>query len=223
MKVIIFGASGMVGKGVLLECLDSPHVERILTVSRSPLDMQHSKLAEIIHKDFNDFTPIADLLSGYDACYFCLGVTSAGKKEEAYRHITYDFTMAAARVLVSRNPAMTFCYVSGAGTDSTEKGRVMWARVKGKLENDLLKLGFRQAFMFRPGAIRQLRGVKSRTPLYQGIYTYMGWIMKVIEWISPDSMTDTVRIGRAMINVSLHGYHKAILDPVDINALAAKT
>lgn len=221
MKVIIFGASGMIGKGVLLECLDSPRVEQVLAVGRSALGINHAKLRELVHKDFTDFLPVADTLSGYDACYFCLGISAAGMKEEDYKHITYDYTMAAARVLRDRNPGMTFCYVSGAGTDSTEKGRMMWARVKGKTENDLLKLGFRQTFLFRPGAIRAKRGIESRTPLYRVIYRYFGWILAIMEFLAPDSITDTVRIGRAMINVSLRSYHKAIIDPRDINRLAA--
>lgn len=223
MKVIIFGASGMIGKGVLLECLDSAAVEQVLAVGRSSTGVTHVKLRELIHKDFTDFVPVAEMLTGYDACYFCLGVSAAGMSEGDYKRITYDYTMAAARVLRDRNPGMTFCYVSGAGTDSTEKGRMMWARVKGKTENDLLRLGFRQTFLFRPGAIRAKRGIKSRTPLYRIIYRYFGWILAVIELLAPGSITDTIRIGRAMINASLHGYHKTIIDPKDINRLAAGT
>lgn len=222
MKVIIFGASGMIGKGVLLECLDDPQVERVLTIGRSKLDMEHQKLKQIVHGDFTDFSSIKSELSGYDACFFCLGISAAGLSEEQYRKITYDYTLSAAQTLYELAPEMTFTYVSGVGTDSTEKGRMMWARVKGKTENDLMKLGFNKAIMFRPGAIIPLRGIKSRTKSYQFMYDYFMWLLKIIQAINPNAITDTTRIGKAMINAHLHGKDKSILTPKDINALSEK-
>lgn len=221
MKAIIFGASGMIGRGVLLECLDDARVTEVLCVGRSKLDMEHTKLTQLEHNDFTNFDAVREPLSGFDACYFCLGVSAAGMKEAQYRKITYDFTLAAARLLVELNPEMTFTYVSGAGTDSSEKGRAMWARVKGKVENDLLALGFKNAVMFRPGAILPKRGIKSRTPMYQFMYDYFTWLIKFIGLFVPNSITDTTRIGKAMINAHLVGADKRILDPKDINALAA--
>ena len=172
MKVIITGATGMVGKGVLLECLDHAEIEKVLTIGRSTSGISHSKLTELILDDFLDVSSIKDQLNGYDACYLCMGVSAAGMNEDNYRKFTYDYTLTLARVLAENNPGMTCIYVSGMGTDSSEKGRVMWARVKGKTENDLLKLDFRQAYMFRPGTIIPMRGVKSKTKSYQFFYDY---------------------------------------------------
>ncbi len=166
MKVILFGATGMVGQGVLRECLLDPEVETVLAVGRSSTGQQHAKLQEILHKDLEDLSRIENKLSGYDACFFCLGVSSAGLNEQQYRRVTYDLTIAAAKVLVRLNPAMTFIYVSGAGTDSTERGRMMWARVKGQTENALLQMPFRAAYMFRPAYIQPLHGIKTRTRWY---------------------------------------------------------
>ena len=154
-KVIITGATGMVGKGVLLECLDHSSIETVLVIGRTPLGIEHPKLKELIHTDFTDFSEIENLISGYDACFFCLGVSAGGMKEDAYKRVTYDFALSLAKTLVKINPAMTFNYVSGEGTDSSEKGKSMWARVKGKTENDLLDLGFKQAYMFRPGSLKK--------------------------------------------------------------------
>jgi uncharacterized protein YbjT (DUF2867 family) len=220
MKVILFGASGMIGQGVLLECFDHPEVESILAVGRSSLDLRHSKLKQLEHRDFNDFSSIRDQLKGYDACFFCLGVSAGGMKATDYQKVTYDFTLAAAKILYRINPSMTFTYVSGQGTDSTEKGRIRWARVKGKTENDLLALGFRNAVMFRPGAIIPLRGIRSKTRSYQLMYDYLGWLLKLIRRIWPDSATDTGKLGRAMINAHLKIPQKKILSTSDINALA---
>lgn len=220
MKAILFGASGMIGKGVLLECLDHPQVEQVLAVGRSKVETEHPKLRQIIHQDFTDFSGIESELKGYDACFFCLGISAAGMKEADYRKITYDFTMAAAKTLHKLNPEMIFTYVSGQGTDSTEKGRMMWARVKGKVENNLLALGFKRAVMFRPGVIIPRRGIKSKTKSYQLMYDYLGWLLKIIEKFAPDSVTDTTKIGRAMINVHLKGTNQKILHAKDINALA---
>ena len=220
MKAIITGATGMVGKGVLLECLDHEHVSEILVIGRNPVDVKHPKLRELIHKDFSDFSALSSELKEYDACFFCMGVSSVGMKETDYKHLTYDLTLALARKLVLLNPEMTFTYVSGVRTDSTEKGRIMWARVKGKTENDLLSLGFKQAFMFRPGAIIPLRGIKSRTKNYQFIYDYFTWLLKLIKAISPNSIVTTTQIGLAMINSVLKGYPENILHPKDILQLS---
>jgi len=210
----------MVGKGVLLECLDHPKVDKVLSIGRRSLEMEHPKLVEIIHKDFSEFESIANQLSGYDACFACMGVSAAGMKEEKYRELTYDYTLALADVLVDQNPEMTFNYVSGVGTDSTEKGRSMWARVKGKTENDLLKLGFKQAFMFRPGAIIPLRGIVPSSKLYKFFITNLRWLIKILKTISPNSVVNTTEVGLAMINSALYGYESHIVHPKDILTLA---
>jgi len=219
-RVIITGATGMVGKGVLLECLDHNSINEVLVLGRSPLNIKHPKLKELIHADFTDFTIISNQLSGYDACFFCLGISAAGMKEDEYKRVTYDFTLSLAKTLYKINPEMTFTYVSGEGTDSTEKGSSMWARVKGKTENDLLKLGFKQAFMFRPGAIIPLRGIKSKTKGYQFMYDYFMWMVKLIKFIAPNSVINTTQVGLAMINSMLKGYNKNILHAKDIIILA---
>ena len=163
MKVILFGASGMVGQGVLRECLLDPDIATVLAIGRSPLGQQHEKLREIVRRDLFNYAPIEEQLRGYDACFFCLGVSSVGMTEADYRHLTYDLTIAAAQTLAKLNPNMTFIYISGASTDSTETGRTMWARVKGQTENALLRLPFKAAYMFRPGFIQPLHGIKSKT------------------------------------------------------------
>ncbi len=219
-KVIITGATGMVGKGVLLECLDHDSISEVLVIGRNPLGMKHPKLRELIHSDFTNFVEVKDKLLGYDACFFCLGISAAGLSEEQYKRITYGYTIALAKTLFKINPQMTFNYVSGEGTDSSEKGRMMWARVKGKTENDLLKLGFNQAFMFRPGAIIPLRGIKSRTKSYQFMYDYFLWLVKIIKLTAPNSVVDTTQIGLAMINSMLNGYPEKILKPKDILKLS---
>jgi uncharacterized protein YbjT (DUF2867 family) len=219
-KVIITGATGMVGKGVLLECLDHHSVSEALVIGRNSVGLEHPKFKELIVKDFFDFSGFKDELKGYDACFFCMGISAAGLKEDQYRKITYDYTLALAKTLFENNPEMTFNYVSGEGTDSTEKGRMMWARVKGKTENDLLNMGFKQAFMFRPGAIIPLRGIKSRTKIYQFIYDYFMWLVKLMKKISPNSVVNTTQIGLAMINSMLRGYDKTILKPKDIIILS---
>jgi len=221
-KVIITGATGMVGKGVLLECLDHEAISEVLVIGRNPVGMEHPKFREMIHQDFLDFSSVIHQLKGYDACFFCMGISAAGLKEEEYRRITYDYTLSLAKVLLDQNPQMTFTYVSGQGTDSTEKGRMMWARVKGKTENDLLNLGFKDAYMFRPGAIIPLRGIKSRTKAYQFMYDYFMWLVKLIKFLSPNSVVNTTQIGLAMINVMLEGYEKKVLGPKDIITLSGK-
>jgi uncharacterized protein YbjT (DUF2867 family) len=219
-NVIITGATGMVGKGVLLECLDHDEIKEVLAIGRSEPDIKHPKLATLIMRDFSDFSGVPNQLSGYDACFFCMGISAVGLNEEEYRRITYDYTLALARTLLEINPEMTFTYVSGEGTDSTEQGRMMWARVKGKTENDLLGLGFKQAFMFRPGAIIPLRGIKSRTKGYQFVYDYFMWLVKGIKAIAPNSVVTTTQIGLAMINAMLYGYEHKVLRAKDIIALS---
>ena len=210
----------MVGKGVLLECLDSEHVTKVLSIGRSSSEVEHPKLTEIKLADFTNLDEIKDELKGYDACYFCLGISASGMKEADYAHITYDYTLNLAKTLFEINPDMTFNYVSGQGTDSSESGRTMWARVKGKTENDVMKMGFKRSFMFRPGGIIPLRGIKSKTRLYQFFYDYFMWLVKLIKFISPDSVVNTTQIGLAMINATLKGYEKQILTPKDIQILA---
>jgi uncharacterized protein YbjT (DUF2867 family) len=216
MKAVIFGATGMVGQGVLRECLLDPEVERVLSVVRSATGQQHEKLRELIHPDFLDFSGIEAELAGYDACFFCLGVSSAGMSEDEYERVTYGFTMAAAQALVKVSPGMTFEYISGAGTDSTGKGRSQWARVKGRTENALLALPFKSAYMFRPGFIQPLHGIKSKTKSYRVFYIVLGPLLPALKAIFPRSMTTTEQLGRAMIAVAKHGYPKEVLEMRDI-------
>jgi uncharacterized protein YbjT (DUF2867 family) len=217
MKVILFGATGMVGQGVLRECLLDADVETVLAVGRSPTGVQNAKLREIVHDNFLDFSTIESQLAGYDACFFCLGVSSVGMSEERYRHLTYDITLAAATTLSKLNPGMVFVYVTGQGTDSTEQGRLMWARIKGKTENDLLKLPFKAAYMFRPAGIQPLHGVKSRTAWIQAIYVVASPLLTWLDRVAPKYMTTTEQVGRAMIKVARDGYPKPVLESEDIN------
>ncbi|HSN18195.1 MAG TPA: epimerase [Gammaproteobacteria bacterium] len=219
MKVILFGATGMVGQGVLRECLRDPAVERVLAVGRSGTGKNDPKLQELLVQDLYDYSGVESQLAGYDACFFCLGVSSASMKEADYRRITYDLTLAAAKVLARLNPGMTFIYVSGQGTDSSEHGRVMWARVKGATENALRQLPFKAAYMFRPGIIRPLHGVRSKTPLYQTFYTLLGPFLSLLARISPDSVTTSEQVGRAMLKVARTGAPVLFLENHDINRL----
>ena len=221
MKVILFGATGMVGQGVLRECLLDPEVEGVLAIGRQKLDQTDAKLSELVHADLTDFSAISAELAGYDACFFCLGVSAAGMSEADYRKITFDITLAAAKALVEKNSKMTFVYVSGAGTDSSEKGRSMWARVKGETENALFALPFGAAFMFRPGYIQPLHGIKSKTALYRGVYAVMGPLFPVWKAVLPKYVTTTEAVGRAMLHVAKQGYEKRILENPDINAIGA--
>jgi uncharacterized protein YbjT (DUF2867 family) len=219
MKVILFGATGMVGQGVLRECLLDPAVEAVLAIGRSPTGQRHAKLREITQSDLFDLSAIAAALAGYDACFFCLGVSSVGMSEEKYHHITYDLTMIAATTLVRLNPGMTFVYVTGRGTDSSEDGRQMWARVKGKTENDLRKLPFKAAYMFRPAGIQPLHGVRSKTSWYQAMYTVTAPLWSLLRRIAPRYVTTTEQVGRAMIKVARDGYPRAVLESEDISRL----
>jgi uncharacterized protein YbjT (DUF2867 family) len=216
MNVILFGATGMVGQGVLRECLLVPDVERVLSIVRSPSGQQHAKLREIVLNDFFDLSPIEPELSGYDACFFTLGVSSAGMPEAQYHHLTYDLTLAVAQALARLNPNMTFVYVSGAGTDRTESGRSAWARVKGKTENALLRLPFKAAYMFRPGFIQPLHGAVSKTKSYRIIYAITTPIFPLLKMLFPRHVATTQNIGRAMLNVARHGFPKKILEASDI-------
>jgi uncharacterized protein YbjT (DUF2867 family) len=217
MKVLLFGATGMVGQGVLRECLLDADVESAVSIGRGVTGQKHPKLRELRHDNFLDFSAIEDHLSGFDACFFCLGVSSAGMSEEQYQRITYGFTMAAARVLAKLNPSMTFIYVSGMGTDSSERGRSMWARVKGKTENELLRLPFRAAYMFRPGAIVALHGIQSRTKLYRILYVPLSPLLPLLYKLFPKYVTTTEQLGRAMLKVAKHGWPKPVLETADIN------
>lgn len=213
IKVIIFGATGMVGEGVLHEAIKSSDVESILIVGRRSSNVTNSKVTEIIHKDFFNYSSIEDKLKGYNACFFCLGVTSIGKKEEEYTKLTYDLTIAAAKLLSGLNPEMTFCYVSGEGTDSTENGNRMWARVKGKTENDLINLPFKKVFNFRPGYIRPINGLKNALFLSR-VFSPLYPLMKI--FLSKHICT-LKELALAMIYVSKYGYSKNILENLDIH------
>lgn len=216
MKVIVTGATGMVGEGVLHECLQHPDITGVLSVSRRPSGLSHPKLKELLHADFFDLSPVAAELEGYDGCFFCLGVSSVGMKEADYHRMTYELTMHMARTLADRNREMVFCYVSGAGTDSTEKGRSMWARVKGKTENSLQQLPFKNVYAFRPGFIQPTKGLKNTL----GFYKYVGWLFPVLKRFG---WACTLReIGLAMINAMRYGYPQKVLEVKDIVALAGK-
>ncbi|MDP4199004.1 MAG: epimerase [Bacteroidota bacterium] len=216
LHIILTGATGMVGEGVLHEALQSPDVERVLVLTRKPTGMRHPKLSELVYENFYDLSPIESELTGYNACFFCLGVTSVGKKEEEYRHLTYDLTMNVARTLSKLNPEMTFSYISGMATDSTEHGRSMWARVKGKTENDLRKLPFKHVYLFRPGYLHPTKGLKNTLKYYK----YITWLYPILRFAVPSSVSTLRELGLAMIHASAHGYPKSILEVKDIVAAA---
>jgi uncharacterized protein YbjT (DUF2867 family) len=218
IKVILTGATGMVGEGVLHECLSHPMISEILIINRKPAGVSHPKLKEIIHADFYDFSAIENQLAGYDACFFCLGVSSVGMKEEAYTKLTYTLTMHVAETISKINPGSIFCYISGAGTDSSEKGKLMWARVKGKTENDLARLPFKRVYNFRPGILTPTKGLKNTL----GFYKYLGWLIPLIRTVAPNSISTLKELGIAMINAVTKGYEKNILEVKDIKQLANK-
>jgi uncharacterized protein YbjT (DUF2867 family) len=220
VKVVLFGATGMVGAGVLQECLIDSRVTSILVVGRQTCGVTHPKLQEILHADFFNYAAIQRLFAGSRACFFCVGVSSVGMPEANYRRLTYDLTLAAARSILAVNDQLTFCYVSGAGTDTTERGSMMWGRVKGATENALLRLGFKAAYMFRPGFIQPLKGIRSKTRLYQAIYTAVGPLFPFLRRVAPRYVTTTEALGRAMIRAVVVGYPKPILETEDINRLA---
>jgi uncharacterized protein YbjT (DUF2867 family) len=222
MNVVIFGASGMVGQGVLLECLRDASVQRVLVIGRSPVEQKHTKLREVLVKDLFDVPSYASELTGLDVCFFCLGISSAGISEAAYRHLTYDLTVVIAQELAARNFALCFVYVSGASTDSTERGRTMWARVKGATENALLKMPFRSAFMFRPGIIQPLDGIRSKTRAYRLGYVVMAPVMPLLRRAFPNSVLTTREIGQAMLAVARGGWPRPVLEAKDIHAAATR-
>jgi len=219
MNVLIFGATGMVGQGVLRECLLDSGVQSVLSIVRSASGEQHPKLRQLVHGNLLDYRAIEADLSGFDACFFCLGVSSAGMSEDDYTRITCGYTLAAAETLARLNPQMSFVYVSGAGTDSTEQGGSMWARVKGRTENALLRLPFKGAYMFRPGMIRPLHGARSKTAAYLISYTVLGPLLPLLHRIFPQQITTTEQIGRAMLVVARQGAPKHVLEIRDIIAL----
>ena len=219
MNVLLFGATGMVGQGVLRECLLDSGVQLVQTVGRSATGAQNAKLREVVHADMFDYSAIESKLSGFDACFFCLGVTSAGKQEPEYLRLTYDLTLAAAQVLARLNPQMTFIYVSGAGTDSTEQGRMMWARVKGATENSLVRLPFEAAYAFRPGLIQPMHGIRSRTALYQFFLVLFKPLLPLARRMLPNQVLSTEDIGKAMLIAVRRGAPKKVLKVRDIRAL----
>jgi hypothetical protein len=218
IRAIITGVTGMVGEGVLHECLLHPSVAEVLVVGRKPCGVAHPKLKEIIHKDFFNLSAIQQQLAGYDACFFCLGVSSVGMKEPEYYNLTYTLTMAFAQAVLAVNNNMTFSYISGASTDSTEKGRLMWARVKGKTENDLARLGFAAEYNFRPGYMHPTPGLKNVNKAYK----YISWMYPFLRLVFPNRVSTLKDLALAMINSALYGYEKNILEVKDIKALARK-
>ena len=218
IKAILFGSTGMLGQAVLFECIENTEVESILAINRQAYNISHPKLKEIIRKDLFDLSGLTDEMTGYNTCFFCLGVSSAGMKEDEYHKITYDLTLNVATTLLAINKEMTFCYISGAGTDSSEKGRIMWAKVKGKTENALLSAPFKKAYMFRPGFIQPMKGIRSRTKTYNVLYSIFKpfyFILKHFDSI----VTNTEVFGKAMILTVLNGYEKNILENSDINRI----
>jgi uncharacterized protein YbjT (DUF2867 family) len=219
VKVVLFGATGMIGQGVLRECLLDPDVDAVLSIGRSATSQTHTKLREVVLPDLFNCASIEADLRGYDACFFCLGGSSAGMSEANYRRVTYDLTLSIAHILVRESPTMTFIFVSGASTDGTGAGRIMWARVKGQTENALMQLPFKAAVMFRPGAIVPLHGITSRTPLYRTLYALTRPFWPILRASFPRHITTTEELGRAMLMVAKRGAPKAVLESVDITAL----
>ena len=219
MKVILFGATGMIGEGALIEALEDPGVEEVMAVVRRPTGRTDHKLRELLLEDFTDYSSVAGAFAGYDACLYCLGVSSAGMSEADYRRVTYDFAIAAARALLSQNPQMRLCFVSGAGTDVN--GRQMWARVKAETEAALLAMPWRSAHMFRPALIQPMKGTRSGVALYRVFYAALGWLVPFLKRRFPAYVTDTAVLGQAMLRVARDGHDKAILESIDINAVGA--
>lgn len=216
MKVLIFGATGMVGQGVLLECLKAPDVEGVQCVGRTPVAQADLKLRNLVHSDLFNYSAIEAGLTGFDACFFCLGVSAAGMSEAQYSHLTFDLAVAAAQTLSRLNPGMTFVYVSGAGTDSTAQGSIMWARVKGRTENALLALPFEAVYLFRPGVIQPLNGIRSKTGSYRILYTLLKPALPLLRLLLPNTILTTESVGAAMLNVARHGHATPVLEIADI-------
>jgi uncharacterized protein YbjT (DUF2867 family) len=219
VRILLFGATGMVGQGVLRECLLDPGVRSVLVVGRSSIGKRDEKLRELVLPDVADLSDVEAELAGFDACFFCLGVSSVGMPEERYTQLTYDLTLSVAQTLARLNSGMTFVYISGAGTDSSERGRTMWARVKGRTENALLQLPFKAAYMFRPAAIVPMHGVRSKTGWYRMLYALMTPFYPALKALFPNGVTTTERVGRAMLAVARRGYSKPVLETRDINSL----
>lgn len=217
-KVIVTGVTGMVGEGVLHECLLSEDIEKVLVVNRRACGISHPKLKEIIHQDFFDLSSISEELKGYNGCLFCLGISSVGMKEQDFYKSTYTLTMNFAKALSDLNPEMVLCYISGAGTDSTEKGKVMWARIKGKTENDLMKLPFKKVYNFRPGFLKPTNGMKNTKKYYK----YILWLFPTLKIVFPKYVSTLSELGKAMINAVTKGYDKNVLEVKDILILAKK-
>src|SRR5688572_26018253 len=216
MNVLIFGATGMVGQGVLRECLQAADVERVTAVGRTPTRVAHPKLRDLVVPDLMNYGAVENDLRGFDACFFSLGVSSAGMQEAQYSRLTYDLTLAAAEVLARLNPQMTFVYVSGVGTDSTERGSIMWARVKGRTENALRRLPFKAVYLFRPGVIQPMHGARSKTRVYAVTYMLAGWMLPPLRALFPRRILTTESVGRAMLAVARRGGPQAVLEPGDI-------
>ena len=217
LRILIFGATGMVGQCVLRECLLDPHVETVRSIGRSATGVSHPKLRELVHTDLHDYSTMETSLGGFDACFFCLGVSSSGMSESEYDKVTFGVTLAAAEVLCRLNPGMTFIYVSGAGTDSSERGRTMWARVKGRTENALLRLPFKGAYIFRPAAIEAVHGEISQTRSYRILYSLLKPLLPLLRRLMPRYLTTTEQIGRAMLAIAKRGSDKHVLESADIN------
>lgn len=220
MRVVLFGATGMIGEGALIECLEDPGITAVLSLSRRPSGHTHDKLTELIHKDFADLSAVQAQLRGYDACLYCLGISSGGMSEADYRRITYDFTVEAGRALLAENPEMRMCFISGAGTDHTS--RTMWARVKGEAEQALLAMPWKSAHMFRPAGIEPKKEVVSGVASYRFFYRYFGWSLSAFRLLAPHMLTDTVHLGQAMIQAARTGQAKQVLEGRDINAMRAR-
>jgi uncharacterized protein YbjT (DUF2867 family) len=220
MKILLFGATGMIGKGVLREALLDPDVTRVVTVGRRPTGQSHPKLSELVRPDLAALGPLEPELAGFDACLFCLGVSALGMTEAEYTRLTYDLTLSIARTLLRTSPELTFIYVSGASTDSSESGRMMWARVKGRTENALLSLPFKAAYMFRPGVVVPVRGIRSSVGWYNAAYVVLKPLYPILSRLTPNFVTTTERLARAMLAVARSGYPTHVLEMADINRLA---
>jgi len=219
MNILLFGATGMIGQGALRECLLADDVARVQTIGRTATGQQHSKLHELVHQDMFDYGNIEAELQNFDACFFCIGVTSSGMTEAQYTWFTHDLTLAAAQTLARLNPQMTFVYVSGAGADSSEAGKTMWARVRGRTENALRSLPFKAVYLFRPGIIQPLHGIRSKTDSYRWFYTLTGPLLPLLRRLMPNTVLSTEIMGRAMLAVARHGAPRAVLEAADISAL----
>ena len=219
MRVLLFGSTGMIGQGALRECLSDPEVTEVLAVGRTPWGQRHPKVRDLVVPDVADLAAVEREIAGFDACFFCLGVTSAGMSEEGYSRVTYDLTLGVANTLVRLNPGMTFMYISGMGADSSEQGRIMWARVKGRTENALIRLPFKAVYLFRPGLIIPLHGIRSRTTWYRLFYAVATPLYPMLKRLAPAAVTTTEQLGRAMLAVARKGFSAAVLETRDINAL----